>query len=103
MRGNRFLTWHFFGPFPEGWLDALEFVCFFKGYFVLPKCRRCGFPACSGGARLRPNVTFMQHLSEISRLKGQKAHSSIAVGEKLYIDFTSKVGSHLCQFHRHGE
>src|SRR5882672_4402001 len=52
-----------------------------------------------GGARgsLRPNVTFLQHLSEISRLQCQKAHSSIAVSEKLYINFINRVGSHLYQ------
>src|SRR5229473_802544 len=78
---------------PGGWLEVLEFVCFFRG---ISFCLNAG---ARRGARksLRPNVTFLQHLSEISRLQGRKANSSIAVSEKLYINFINRVGSHLYQ------
>jgi hypothetical protein len=79
-----------FVPVTEGGWRYLN-LCAFLGVF------RFAWMPVRGGARLRPNVTFLQHLSEISRLQGQKAHSSIAVREKLYIDFINRVGSHLYQ------
>ena len=79
---------------PGGWLEVLEFVCFFRG---ISFCQNAG-AADSPLAAEVPNVTFLQHLSEISRLQGQKAHSSIAVRQKFYINFINRVGSHLYQF-----